>query len=108
MKRVVFVVAGVLLVMVVLLAGCTKTTPAPAPTQTVTGNLPGVNPPAQPGPDVVTIQTPQGPQSSRLRLIPHIILEARLVPLIKLLDWIWRSSHIIALSYTAWIILAVR
>lgn len=69
MKRLGFVVTGIFLTILVLSGGCgTKATPptapaAPAPTQTVTGNLTGVNTPAQPGPDVVTVQTPQGPQT---------------------------------------------
>lgn len=61
MKRVVLVVTGVLLVMVVLFVGCTpKTAPAPVATQTVTGVLGTINTPAEPGPDIVTIQTPEG------------------------------------------------
>ena len=68
MKRLVFVVVGVLLAMVVLFTGCSSKAPpasapvAPAapPTQEVTGILKDVNTPAETGKDVVTIQTPQG------------------------------------------------
>lgn len=64
MKKLAFVVMGVLLTVVMILSvGCaTKAPPAPAapPTQEVTGTLKDVNTPAEAGKDVVTIQTPQG------------------------------------------------
>lgn len=66
MRRLVFVVVGVLLAMVVLSVGCApKATPAPAaalmaPTQNVMGILESINTPLDPGPDAVTIRTPQG------------------------------------------------
>lgn len=66
MKSLVFVVIGVLLAMVVLSVGCaTKTPPTvpTAPTQNVTGILKDVNVPAEPGKDVITIETPQGLQT---------------------------------------------
>jgi hypothetical protein len=65
MKRFFMVSTGVLLAMTMLSAGCAKATPAatPAATPPVTGALTGVNTPAQAGPDVVTVQTPQGPTS---------------------------------------------
>lgn len=70
MKRVVFVVTGVLLAMVIVLVGCSpKATPAPAPapkapTQNVTGILKDIIP--VPGQETVTIQTPQGPRTFRI------------------------------------------
>ena len=62
MRRLVFVVTVGLLAMAILSVGCAKTTPAPAaPTaQNVTGILKDLNTPAEPGKDVVTVQTPQG------------------------------------------------
>lgn len=61
MKRLVFVVTVVLMAMAILSVGCTKATPAPAAQTPATGALTGVNTPAEPGQDVVTVQTPQGP-----------------------------------------------
>ena len=65
MKRLVFVVTGVLLATAILSVGCgAKTTPAPAaPTQNVTGTLKDANTPAEAGQDVVTVETPQGLQT---------------------------------------------
>ena len=68
MKRLIFVVTGVLLAMVVLSVGCTKATPAPAaPSEKmpVTGNLTGINTPADPVTNAITVLTPQG-----IRVIP--------------------------------------
>ena len=64
MKRTIFVVTVVLLALVVLSVGCTKAAPAPAAPadKTITGNLTDINTPAEPGPDTITIQTPQGTQ----------------------------------------------
>lgn len=62
MKRFVFVLAGILLAMMILSAGCSKPTPAPSAPEikTNTGNLTDINTPAEPGPDTITVQTPQG------------------------------------------------
>ena len=67
MKRLAFVVMGVLITMAALMAlsaGCTSK--AAKPTQNATGILKEVNTPAEPGKDVVTIQTPQGLQTFTL------------------------------------------
>ncbi len=55
--------AGITIVVLTAFAGCSKSNPAQNTTKNVTGNLTGINTPAQPGPDVVTIQTPIGPES---------------------------------------------
>ena len=62
MKRFVFVLAGILLVMMILSAGCSKPAPAPsAPVEkTGTGTLTDINTPAEAGADAITIKTPEG------------------------------------------------
>ena len=64
MRGLVFVVTLVLMAMAILSVGCTKATPTPVapPEKTITGNLTDINTPAEPGPDTVTVQTPQGTQ----------------------------------------------
>ena len=74
MKKVVVLMSGVSL-LVLGAAACTPkaaaptttppatTAPAAPATQNVTGTITSINTPAQPGPDQVTIQTPQGAQT---------------------------------------------
>ncbi len=63
MKGFLFAVTLVSLAVMMPAMSCgNKATPA-APSQNITGVLSNVNTPGQPGPDVVTIQTPQGPQT---------------------------------------------
>lgn len=82
MKRLVFVVTGVLLATVILFAGCAKKEPVPAaPTQNVTGILKDVNTPAEPGKDVVVVQTPQGQQTLTITADTRITLDGDACPL---------------------------
>lgn len=64
MKRLVFVVTGVLLAMVITSVGCaTKALSAPAaevPTQNITGELKYLSVPLEDGNVALTIETPQG------------------------------------------------
>ena len=77
MKKLIFVVTGVLLAVVVLSAGCT-TKPAPKePTQTA-GILKDVNTPAEAGKDAVTVQTTVGPQTFPVTPSTQIFLEGQL------------------------------
>ena len=63
MNKIVVSMSGIAL-LVLSAAGCTKAaTPAAPATQNVTGTITSINTPAQPGPDQVTIQTAQGPQT---------------------------------------------
>ena len=79
MKRLIFVVTVGLLAMAILSTGCaTKATPAPAATtQNITGVLKDLNTPAEPGKDVVTIQTPQGLQTFPLTANTTYSLEGK-------------------------------
>ena len=86
MKRLIFVVTGVLLIMLVLSTGCaTKTATlapsTPPPPKTVTGILKDVNTPAEPGKDVVTVQTPQGLQTYTITTNTTFTLEGQACPL---------------------------
>ena len=65
MKRVVVFTSGVLVLVLAVMAGCTKEPEAPtAPaTQNVSGTITSINTPAEPGPDVIIVQTPQGQQT---------------------------------------------
>lgn len=76
MKRLVFVVTMVLLAMVVLSTGCTKT-PAPATTSNVTGVLKDLNTPDDAGKDLVTITTPQGDKTFNLAADTTYSIEGR-------------------------------
>jgi ABC-type transport system substrate-binding protein len=62
MKKVVVLISGVA-VLVLAAVGCTPKAAAPATIESVTGTITSINTPAEPGPDQVTIQTPQGPQT---------------------------------------------
>lgn len=84
MRGVVFLITGILLATVILSVGCgTKPTPAPAaaPTQNVTGVLTDVNTPAEPGKDVVVVQTPQGQQTLTITADTRITLDGDACPL---------------------------
>jgi len=82
MKRLLFVVTLGFLAMAILSVGCVKTTPAPAtPTQNVTGVLTDLNTPAEPGKDVVTVQTPQGPQTFPITANTNFALEGQVCTL---------------------------
>jgi len=84
MKGLVFVVTGVLLAMVVLSVGCaTKTPPAvpKAPTQNVTGILKDVNVPAEPGKDVITVETPLGLRTFAVTENTTFTLEGQACPI---------------------------
>lgn len=66
MKRIGFVTV-VLLATAILSVGCSTEAPmAPAAQTPATGKLTDVNTPADPGQDVVTVQTPQGPTSVKV------------------------------------------
>ena len=79
MKKLIFVVTGVLLVMVVLSAGCaTKPAPvAPKAPETVTGILKDINTPDDPGKDVVVVQTPEGERTFPLTASTTYSLEGK-------------------------------
>ncbi len=86
MKRLIFVVTGVLLAIVILSVGCSSkpkpVEPAAPTTQNVTGILKDINTPAEAGPDTVTIQTPTG----ETKIIPfapndHFFLDGAACPL---------------------------
>lgn len=62
MKKVVVLISGVA-VLVLAAAGCTPKAAAPAVVDSVTGTITSINTAADPGPDQVTIQTPQGQQT---------------------------------------------
>jgi hypothetical protein len=62
MKRVVVLLSGVA-VLALAVAGCTPKATAPAVVDSVSGTIASINTPAQPGPDQVTINTPQGQQT---------------------------------------------
>ena len=83
MKRLVFLITGILLATAILSVSCgTKTTPAPAaPTQNVTGTLKDVNTPAEAGQDVVTVETPQGLQTLTITADTKITLDGDACPL---------------------------
>ena len=76
MKKLVFVVTVALLAMAILAVGCAKT-PAPATTSNVTGVLTEINTPDDPGPDVVIVETPQGPQTIPITAATTYSIEGR-------------------------------
>ena len=87
MKRFVFVVTSVLLVLAILSVGCGSKAPAApaappvATTKTVTGILKDINTPAEPGKDVVVVQTPQGQQTFPFAETTKIILDGQACPI---------------------------
>ena len=82
MKRFFFLATVVLLAMAILSTGCaTKAPAAKAPTSNLTGILKGINTPAEPGRDVVAVETPQGLKTFPITPNTKYTLDGRACPL---------------------------
>ena len=79
MKKLVYVVTVALMAIAILSVGCSKPAPAPSAPEikTGTGSLTGINTAAEPGPDAITVKTPEGVKTIPLAANATINLEGQ-------------------------------